>query len=214
MRTYELMVILDGDLTDALLSQARTDVRRRIDEVSTVIHDDFEANRKFAYEINHKTHGHYLILELTAEPGALDPVERAFLIADDVVRHKVIRLPDDEAERRQTERANPPPPKSESKSADEPAADEPATETAAAEPAADEPVAEKPATEPATDEPADKPAADEPATEPAAEMPAADEPAKPASTSAADAPTEPAADSSPDQPKQDQPEEQGEPADA
>ncbi len=109
MRTYELMVILDGDLADASLSQARNDVRSRVDEVSTVVHDDFEANRKFAYEINHKTHGHYLVLELTAEPGALDPVERALLIADDVVRHKVIRLPDAEAERRVHERANPTP---------------------------------------------------------------------------------------------------------
>ncbi len=133
MRTYELMVILDGDLVDASLSQARNSVRSRVDEVSTVTNDDFEANRKFAYEINHKTHGHYMVLELTAEPGALDPVERALLIADEVVRHKIIRLPDDEVERRLTERANPPKPKS-----------EPAAERTTSEPAA--PVKPEPVT--------------------------------------------------------------------
>ena len=30
----------------------------------------------------------------------MDPVERYLRIADDVVRHKLIRLPDDEAQRR------------------------------------------------------------------------------------------------------------------
>ena len=30
----------------------------------------------------------------------MDPVERALRIADDVVRHKLIRLPDDEAAKR------------------------------------------------------------------------------------------------------------------
>ena len=33
-------------------------------------------------------------------PGALDELERTLRLADDVVRHKLIRLPDAEAERR------------------------------------------------------------------------------------------------------------------
>ena len=35
-----------------------------------------------------------------AAPSALDEVERSFRIADDVVRHKLLRLPDAEATRR------------------------------------------------------------------------------------------------------------------
>ncbi|HCB33925.1 MAG TPA: 30S ribosomal protein S6 [Acidimicrobiaceae bacterium] len=108
MRTYELMVIFGDDLVDAALSKARDDVRRRVESVSTIVHEDFWGRRPFAYEIDHKTHGHYLVLETTAEAGALDPVESALRIADDIVRHKVIRLPDDEAARRITKRAEPP----------------------------------------------------------------------------------------------------------
>ena len=61
---------------------------------------DFWGRRRFAYEIDHKQEGYYSVLELLCEPGAMDPVERALRIADNVVRHKLIRLPDDEAERR------------------------------------------------------------------------------------------------------------------
>lgn len=129
MRTYELMVILDGDLADAALSQVRNDIRRRVEEVSTILVDTFEGNRRFAYEINHKTHGHYIVMELTAQPGALDPVEKALQIADTVVRHKVIRLPEAEAERRVDARANPPQPEDKAV---------PAAASAPAAPAADQ----------------------------------------------------------------------------
>ena len=40
------------------------------------------------------------MIELVAEGGAMDPVERGLRIADDVVRHKLIRLPDNEAAKR------------------------------------------------------------------------------------------------------------------
>jgi len=38
--------------------------------------------------------------EIEAEPGALDGVDRNLRLADEVVRHKIIRLPDSEAHRR------------------------------------------------------------------------------------------------------------------
>jgi small subunit ribosomal protein S6 len=41
-----------------------------------------------------------MVAEILAGPGALDELERALRLADDVVRHKLIRLPDAEAERR------------------------------------------------------------------------------------------------------------------
>ena len=40
------------------------------------------------------------MFNLVAEPGALDDFERSLRLADDVVRHKLIRLPDHEAARR------------------------------------------------------------------------------------------------------------------
>ena len=100
MRAYELMVIHDGDLDDQQVQEALKGVRSRIEEVGTIANVDFWGRRRFAYEIDHKTEGYYSVIELLAEGGAMDPVERALRIADDVVRHKLIRLPEAEAERR------------------------------------------------------------------------------------------------------------------
>ena len=41
-----------------------------------------------------------MVYNLTATGGALNDFERSLRIADDVVRHKLFRLPDAEAERR------------------------------------------------------------------------------------------------------------------
>ena len=100
MRAYELMVIHDGDLDDVQVQEALKGVRGRIEEVGSIANVDFWGRRRFAYEISHKTEGYYSVIELLAEGGAMDAVERALRIADDVVRHKLIRLPDEEAARR------------------------------------------------------------------------------------------------------------------
>ena len=100
MRAYELMVIHDGDLDDVQVQDALKGLRARIEEVGTLAEVDYWGRRKFAYEIDHKTEGYYSVFELVAEGGAMDSVDRVLRIADDVVRHKLIRLPDDEAARR------------------------------------------------------------------------------------------------------------------
>ena len=100
MRAYELMVIHDGDLDDVAVQDELKDVRSRIDAVGDIKKVDFWGRRRFAYEIDHKHEGYYSVIEVVADPGAMDSVERALRIADNVVRHKLIRLPDSEAERR------------------------------------------------------------------------------------------------------------------
>ena len=102
MRAYELMVIVDGDVEDA---QAQSWVKFVTDEIAKVggsVHGkpDWWGKRRFAYEIDHKTEGYYVVYNLLAEGGALDDLERSFRLADDVVRHKLMRLPDSEATRR------------------------------------------------------------------------------------------------------------------
>ena len=61
---------------------------------------DWWGKRQYAYPINKKEYGYYVVLNLVASGGALDELERSFRIADDVVRHKLLRLPDAEAARR------------------------------------------------------------------------------------------------------------------
>jgi small subunit ribosomal protein S6 len=102
MRAYELMVILDGDLDEPV---AQAWVKTITEAVAAkggkvVGQPDWWGKRRFAYEINHKTEGYYVVLNLVAEGGALDDLERTMRLADDVVRHKLLRLPDREAARR------------------------------------------------------------------------------------------------------------------
>lgn len=107
MRAYELMIIIDADLDDAA-------TRKVIDQVNQLVADggqgdvrttDVWGKRRFAYRIrvrpNHYAwEGTYVVFEITTEAPNLDELERALRIADEVVRHKLIRLPDAEARKR------------------------------------------------------------------------------------------------------------------
>ncbi len=92
MRTYELMVIHRPDL-------AEEDVRSRVQALeeslaaqgATVSGTDFWGKRRFAYEIDHLTEGYYSVLTFDAEAPAIAELERGLQLADEVVRHKVVR---------------------------------------------------------------------------------------------------------------------------
>ncbi len=102
MRAYELMVILDGDLDETAAQGWVKTVTDGITKAGGSVHGkvDWWGRRQFAYEINKKEYGYYAVLNVVAPGGALDELERSFRIADDVVRHKLLRLPDAEAARR------------------------------------------------------------------------------------------------------------------
>ena len=100
-RAYELMIIVDQDVDD----DANTAVIDRITQLveaggGSVAKVDSWGRRRFAYEINHKTEGVYTVVEIVTQAPNLDDVDRFLRLADDVVRHKLIRLPDAEAVRR------------------------------------------------------------------------------------------------------------------
>ena len=101
-RAYELMVILDGDLEDTPARAWIKTITDSITKAGGTVHGkpDWWGRRQYAYPINKKEYGYYLVLDVLAEGGALDELERSFRIADDIVRHKLVRLPDAEAARR------------------------------------------------------------------------------------------------------------------
>lgn len=102
MRAYELMVIIDGDVEDPKAQAWVKTVTDGITKAGGTIHGrpDWWGKRQFAYPIDHKETGYYLVVEAVADAGALDELERTLRLADDVVRHKLIRLPEREAARR------------------------------------------------------------------------------------------------------------------
>ncbi|HUE58966.1 MAG TPA: 30S ribosomal protein S6 [Acidimicrobiales bacterium] len=95
MRHYEVMVILDAGLEE-------DDIRNIVDRATqaitsnggTVDKVDRWGKRRFAYEVHHRSEGYYVLLEATSEPPAVDSVDRVLTLADEVIRHKVIRVPE------------------------------------------------------------------------------------------------------------------------
>jgi small subunit ribosomal protein S6 len=95
------MIIIDMDVDDAGIREALTKVGELITgEGGTVATTDEWGRRKFAYPINKKLEGYYVVLEIATEAFNLDSTDRYLRLADNVVRHKIMRLPDGEAARR------------------------------------------------------------------------------------------------------------------
>lgn len=101
MRAYELMVIFDSGLEDlAIDDQVKSVAAQVAARGASVASMDRWGRRRFAYEIDHKTEGYYVVWEITADGADLEALERSLRLADEVVRHKLVRLPDHEAARR------------------------------------------------------------------------------------------------------------------
>jgi len=102
MRAYELMIIVDGSVEDHVAQQWVNSVTKTIAGAGGSVHGkaDWWGKRRLAYPIKKKEEGYYFVLNLTAPGGALDELERSLRIADDILRHKLLRLPTAEAARR------------------------------------------------------------------------------------------------------------------
>lgn len=101
MRAYELMIICDGDLDESavqgVINQTEAQVQGNGGQIAST---DKWGKRRFAYPIDHKDEGWYVVFEIVGQPGSLEGLDRNLRLADEVVRHKLIRLPDNEAARR------------------------------------------------------------------------------------------------------------------
>ncbi|MCL6091902.1 MAG: 30S ribosomal protein S6 [Actinobacteria bacterium] len=95
MRPYEVMVIFNASLED---DAVRSQVKRYTDQLSAAgaksVKADNWGKRRLAYPVRHRNEGYYVVIEANAEPAALTDLDRALKLEDDVLRHKVIRLPD------------------------------------------------------------------------------------------------------------------------
>jgi small subunit ribosomal protein S6 len=102
MRGYELMIILDGSLDEPVAQQWVATVTKAVKAAGGDVHGkaDWWGKRRLAYPINKKEDGFYVVFNIAAAGGALDELERSLRIADDVLRHKLLRLPEAEAARR------------------------------------------------------------------------------------------------------------------
>jgi small subunit ribosomal protein S6 len=95
MRHYEVMVILDAGLEEEAI-RAVLDRATQLFTANgaTVGKVDRWGKRRFAYEVHHRGEGYYALVDVTAEPAAVAQVDRMLGLADEVIRHKVVRLPE------------------------------------------------------------------------------------------------------------------------
>jgi small subunit ribosomal protein S6 len=95
------MIIVDQDADDAANKAVLERVKEMVEaDGGTIPTVDNWGRRRFAYPINHKNEGVYTVFEIVTEAPNLDELDRFLRLADDVVRHKLFRLPDNEATRR------------------------------------------------------------------------------------------------------------------
>jgi small subunit ribosomal protein S6 len=92
MRHYEVMVILDPTLEertiapslDAFLSVVKSDG-------GTVEKVDVWGRRRMSYEINKHAEGIYAVVDLQANPSAVQELDRQLNLNESVLRTKVLR---------------------------------------------------------------------------------------------------------------------------
>jgi small subunit ribosomal protein S6 len=95
MRPYEVMLIFDASLEEET-------IRAAIDRYAEFIRSrggtpgriDRWGRRRFAYELRHRWEGYYVLMEFTAGVEIEEELHRMLSLADEVLRHKVIHIPE------------------------------------------------------------------------------------------------------------------------
>jgi small subunit ribosomal protein S6 len=92
MRKYEVVVIVDPDVDDrqvnGLLEKPLAGLTKAGGTVDSI---DVWGRRRLAYDINKKSEGIYVVLNVTAEPAVVKEMDRQFTLNEQIMRTKVIR---------------------------------------------------------------------------------------------------------------------------
>lgn len=92
MRKYEIVVIIDPDVDERQVSPL---MEKHLQTVTngggTVDNTDVWGRRRLAYDINKKSEGIYVVLNVTAEPAVVKEMDRLMTIDERIMRTKVIR---------------------------------------------------------------------------------------------------------------------------
>jgi len=95
-RTYELMAIYRPELSDEEAEGAANGLAESLTESGAEdVTLDFWGRRHLAYEIDNAREGYYAVIVFRGEPGHVSVLDRNLSLADNVLRHKIIR-PDDQ----------------------------------------------------------------------------------------------------------------------
>ena len=92
MRQYELMTIHRPEMSEAQYQEKVSELREFLSNQGAVNQDvDPWGKRRLAYKIDHISEGYYTVNRFESESSTVDSLRRVLSLADDVLRHKVIR---------------------------------------------------------------------------------------------------------------------------
>ncbi|MDN6132580.1 MAG: 30S ribosomal protein S6 [Brevibacterium sp.] len=92
MRHYELMLILDNETEERTLADTVDNLIKVIPaENGTVDNVDIWGRRRFAYDIQKKSEGFYVVVDFHAEPATTKELDRQLGLNESVLRTKILR---------------------------------------------------------------------------------------------------------------------------
>ena len=95
MRPYETMIVfdttVDAQAIQISLDKALDTIRNHGGNPGAI---DRWGKRPLAYEILKRKEGYYVVVEFTGEPGTVTELDRILGLADEVIRFKIMRLPE------------------------------------------------------------------------------------------------------------------------
>ncbi|HEX9866340.1 MAG TPA: 30S ribosomal protein S6 [Acidimicrobiia bacterium] len=93
MRDYEVMTIHRPDLAEDEVESKVVELESHLSgQGASVEGRDIWGKRRFAYEIDHLSEGYYSVVTFKAEAAAVDSLDRLLSLADEVIRHKIVRI--------------------------------------------------------------------------------------------------------------------------
>lgn len=93
-RTYESMFIIDADFIgmDDKIQEVINNVKNFItNNGGEIKYVDEWGPRKFAYEINHKSEGYYVIIYFSLPPDKIPDLENFYNLNEDIVRAIIVK---------------------------------------------------------------------------------------------------------------------------
>jgi len=95
MRPYEVVMIFDSGAEQPAIQAV---VERALDVIKSSGGNpgaiDRWGKRQLAYEVKHRRDGYYVVIELTGVNQTVNELNRLLTLADEVLRYKVLRIPD------------------------------------------------------------------------------------------------------------------------
>lgn len=92
MNKYELVYILKSNIEEEKRTQLLDKFRGIIEADGAIENVDEWGNRKLAYEINKMNEGYYTLVNFNAGSDIPKELDRNLKIADEVIRHMIIRV--------------------------------------------------------------------------------------------------------------------------